>query len=91
MVGLQRIFPESEGLLVFGIGGMVIVYVAAPLLDNWIRGIKKYVLIYICLALLALYIADCAYSAGHPNEGKGITDYQPLTRTWDSRVCKQKI
>ncbi|MEY8411893.1 DUF975 family protein [Lachnospiraceae bacterium 62-26] len=81
----------AEGLLVFGIGGMVIVYVAAPLLDNWIGRLKKHVLIYICLALLGVYIADCAYSAGHPNEGKGITDYQPLTRTWDIRVCKQKM
>ena len=68
----------AEGLLVFGIGGMVIVYVAAPLLDNWIRGIKKQALVYCCLALLGLYFADCVYSAGHPNEGKGITDYQPL-------------
>ena len=59
----------------FGIGGMAIVYIAAPLLDNRIREMKKQILIWSCLALLCLYAADSAYSAVHPNEGKGITDY----------------
>lgn len=68
----------AEGLLVFGIGGMMIVYIAAPLLDNLIRGMKKQILIWSCLALLCLYAADSVYSAGHPNEGKGITDYKAL-------------
>lgn len=66
----------AEGLLVFGIGGMMFVYIAAPLLDNRIRVIKKQVLVWSCLLLLGLYAADTVYSAGHPNEGKGITDYQ---------------
>ena len=65
----------AEGLLMFGIGGMAIVYIAAPLLDNRIREMKKQILIWSCLALLCLYAADSAYSAVHPNEGKGITDY----------------
>ncbi len=71
----------AEGLLVFGIGGMVIVYIAAPLLDNRIRGIRKNVLMWCCVILLCLYTADCVYSIRYPNEGKGITDYQPLS--WD--------
>lgn len=70
----------AEGLLVFGIGGMVIVYIAAPLLDNRIRRIRKDVLVWVCMILLCLYAADSAYSVRHPNEGKGITDYQPLSR-----------
>lgn len=70
----------AEGLLVFGIGGMVIVYIAAPLLDNRIRGIRKNVLVCVCVALLCLYTADCGYSIGHPNEGKGITDYEPVSQ-----------
>lgn len=78
----------AEGLLVFGLGGMVIVYAAAPLLDNWISGVRKRALICICLALIGLYIMDCAYSAGHPNEGKGITDYQPLTQAWEVLAWK---
>ncbi len=75
----------AEGLLVFGIGGMVIVYIAAPLLDNRIRGIPKNVLVCCCLVLLCLYTADCGYSMGHPNEGKGITDYEPVSRDFGSQ------
>ena len=70
----------AEGLLVFGIGGMVFVYIAAPLLDNRIRVIRKQVLVWSCLLLLGMYAADTVYSAGHPNEGDGITDYEVQSR-----------
>ena len=63
----------AEGLLVFGIGGMVIVYVAAPLLDNRIREIRKNVLVWICLVQEVLedtkerrsedYVSDIIVSA----------------------------
>lgn len=76
----------AEGLLVFGIGGMVIVYVAAPLLDNQIRRISKRLLLRGCLLLLCLCILDIVYSAGHPNEGRGITDYQSMTEIQKGRV-----
>lgn len=79
----------AEGLLVFGIGGMVLVYVAAPLLDNRIRGIKKSVLMWCCVMLVGLYAADCAYSARHPNEGKGITDYQPVSQEYTQMAWKR--
>lgn len=70
----------AEGLLVFGIGGMVFVYIAAPLLDNRIRVIRKQVLVWSCLLLLGMYAADTVYSAVHPNEGDGITDYEVQSR-----------
>ena len=70
----------AEGLLVFGIGGMVFVYIAAPLLDNRIRVLRKQVLVWSCLILLGMYAADTVYSAGHPNEGEGITDYEVQSR-----------
>ncbi|MCI9228326.1 MAG: DUF975 family protein [Dorea sp.] len=73
----------AEGLLVFGIGGMVFVYIAAPLLDNRIRVIRKQVLVWSCLILLGMYAADTVYSAGHPNEGEGITDYEVQSRFHD--------
>ena len=65
----------AEGLLVFG-GGMAIVYVAAPLLDNIIRKVQTRKLIPVCLLLLCVYAADTLYSSKHPNTGEGITDYQ---------------
>ncbi len=75
----------AEGLLVFGMGGMVIVYIAAPLLDNCIRRIRKDALMWSCVVLLCLYAADGMYSAVHPNEGKGITDYQPVLQNLEWR------
>ncbi len=65
----------AEGLLVFGLGGIAIVYIIAPMLDNQFSKIPKKVIIPICIVLLACYGADQIYSIGHPNTGKGITDY----------------
>lgn len=66
----------AEGLLVFGAGGMAIVYVLAPLLDNAIKRIRLKILLPVCLLLLGIYIGDSVYSQKNPNTGKGITDYQ---------------
>lgn len=63
----------AEGLLVFGIGGMLIVYLIAPLLDNFIRRIKPAVCVCLCIVLLSLFLCDQIYSTKHPNEGAGIT------------------
>ena len=65
----------AEGLMIFGLGGMAIVYMAAPLLDNLFRRMSKAVLIPLCLALLIVFSCDQVYSGKHPNTGKGITDY----------------
>lgn len=65
----------AEGLLTFGLGGMMIIYVLAPLLDNIIRRIPMKKLIAACFLLIFLFTADQIYSQKHPNEGKGITDY----------------
>ncbi|OUQ52655.1 DUF975 family protein [Lachnoclostridium sp. An118] len=69
----------AEGLLVFGIGGIAIVYMLAPLLDNQIQRIRPWVLIPLCLILLTAFTVDNVYSARHPNSGKGITDYEEKT------------
>lgn len=66
----------AEGLTVFGIGGMAIVYFAAPLLDNHLRKIKYRIAVPVCILLLTLFISDQVYSQKHPNTGKGITDYK---------------
>lgn len=68
----------GEGLLVFGIMGIVIVYVVAPFLDHYLRKIPKNVIVPVSLILMAIFLVDCAYSSKHPNEGKGITDYTPV-------------
>ena len=63
----------AEGLLVFGIAGIAFVYVAAPLLDNFLVNIRMKILVPICAVLLGVFAADIVYSAIVPNTGEGIT------------------
>lgn len=69
----------AEGLLTFGVGGMVIVYVLAPFLDSIIRKIPIRKLMGICVVLICIFAADEVYSSKHPNTGAGITDYESRT------------
>ena len=71
----------AEGLLVFGIGGIAVVYLVAPLIDNMIKKMKFRTVVPICLILLSVFIADSVYSHYYPNTGKGITDYPTVTQT----------
>lgn len=65
----------AEGLLVFGLGGMAIVYLAAPFFDNMIRRIPLKAIIILDIVLVLSFTTDVIYSKQHPNMGKGITDY----------------
>ncbi|MDD7219830.1 MAG: DUF975 family protein [Clostridia bacterium] len=69
----------AEGLLVFGLGGLAVVYFAAPLLDNLFRKISSKIIIPLCIVLLVLFTADQAYSKSNPNTGDGITNYTTET------------
>lgn len=63
----------AEGLIVFGIGGIAMVYFVAPLIDAILSRFNKKIIIGVCVALLILFAADLAYSVGSPNVGEGIT------------------
>ena len=63
----------AEGLLVFGIGGMAIVYLIAPMLDNIFRKIDKKIIIPVCVIFFSIYMCDQVYSIKNPNAGAGIT------------------
>lgn len=66
----------AEGLIVFGLGGLAMVYFVAPAIDNKIREIKnKIALGIVATILIVIYIGDNIYSGKNPNTGKGITDY----------------
>lgn len=64
----------AEGLLVFGVAGAAVVYFLAPAIDGVIRRIKPAVAITLAAVLLAVFLADNAYSSIHPNAGPGVTD-----------------
>lgn len=66
----------AEGLLTFGLGGLTIVYLLAPALDNLLSRIDARKLGIVAAVLLVLYCADQVYSAQHPNVGASITDYK---------------
>ena len=65
----------AEGLLVFGVGGLAIVYVVAPIIDNILLEISKKQQRIVCVVLAVIFLSDFTYSQFHPNTGKGITDY----------------
>ena len=65
----------AEGLLTFGIGGMILVYLVAPMLDNYLRKMKTQIAVPLCVILLSLFMIDQVYSFINPNTGHGITDY----------------
>ena len=84
----------AEGLLAFGIGGMIIVYFVAPFLDNYFRKIKLQIIIPVCVALMVIFISDQLYTRKHPNTGEGITCMKEAGRLenyviWNS--CRYRV
>lgn len=66
----------AEGLLTFGFGGLAMVYLIAPAIDNKLRTMNKTVLTVISVILISIYGIDMIYSNKHPNTGRGINDYE---------------
>ena len=66
----------AEGLLVFGVGGMIVVYILAPLIDNFIHKANEGAVKVTSLVLLLLFCIDMLFSQFRPNEGAGITDIE---------------
>lgn len=78
----------AEGLLVFGIGSMFVVYFVAPILDNYIKKIKTEYVIYLCIILCSIYLIDLVISYYKPNTGVGITDYKSMNNNKEKRLIK---
>ena len=74
-----------EGLLVFGIGGTFVTYIAAPFIANVLDKIKKEHKTMICLILVCLIACDFYISGKKPNTGDGVT-----TEIKDSKIDKIK-
>ena len=66
----------AEGLLVFGIGGLAIVYAIAPMIDDLVSKLHEKKVMAVCTVLMALFLVDMIYSQIHPNTGKGVTDIE---------------
>ncbi len=62
-----------EGLLFFGIGGLVFIYLLAPLLDQFFQTWKPSFQKWICIILLIFFLGDFSYSSKFPHTGENIT------------------
>ena len=63
-----------EGLIEFGLGGLLCVYFIAPKLNKFFNKCNKKTLIAVFVVLLVLFIGDNIYSRLYPNIGYGITE-----------------
>ena len=45
----------AEGLLVFGIGGLAVTYVIAPVVDNLVGRVSEKFLKMVCIAVMAVF------------------------------------
>lgn len=61
------------GSLLFGLGGMLLVWVIAPLFNLLYRKVPVRIRTSIGLLVIIVFAADAAYSAIIPNAGRGIT------------------
>ncbi|HHX68834.1 MAG: DUF975 family protein [Miniphocaeibacter sp.] len=62
-----------EGLLFFAIGGFLIIYFIAPLIDEFLQYIPIKIKRITCLILILLFTLDLSQSVTNPNTGKGIS------------------
>lgn len=62
-----------EGLLIFAIGGLFIVYLAAPKLDAFYSRLSRRSTCLLCSVLTLIFLWDAIHSFLSPNMGAGIT------------------
>ena len=70
-------FVCLEGLLLFGTGGLAILYVAAPALNRRYKKLPDTFRFALCVLLFLFFAADVVYALLHPNAGFGVTAPRP--------------
>ena len=63
-------------LMLFAIGGMIIVHVILPVADRVVERFEPKALAAVLAVLVFIFVLDGVYSVGHPNTGTGINDYR---------------
>lgn len=62
-----------EGLIFFGLGGCIVLYLLAPMLEELYKKIADKVKWFLLLVLTILFLIDVIYSFDNPNKGNGVT------------------
>lgn len=62
-----------EGLLFFAVGGLLIIYFIAPLLDEIFKTFNNRFKKIVCVILISLFSIDVIHGLFFPNQGSGIT------------------
>ena len=73
----------AEGLIVFGIACMLVVYLIAPVADILLSKLPKKLLIVIAVALAGIFLTDLFYSLKHPNVVPGAIETHEEVQTED--------
>ena len=79
-----------EGLLVFAIGGIIVTYMLAPLIANFLERINKKIKIVLCIILVSLMAFDFYISSDNPNTGEGVTNEITESKLEDYINSKRK-
>lgn len=62
-----------EGLLFFALGGSLVAYFLAPIVDALAARLSKRTVLAVCSTLIVLFTTDVVLSAVNPNQGEGIS------------------
>ena len=60
----------AEGLLLFGVGALAVVYLVAPCLDSLIQRLSPRTALILCILLVGLFTVDQVVSSRHPNQSE---------------------
>lgn len=63
----------AEGLLVFGVGCSLVIYLVGPLFDELVSRLPVKFVIPLAIVLLAVFTVDSIHASSHPNMGEGVT------------------
>ncbi len=67
-----------EGLIFFAIGGFLIIYFIAPIIDEFVRYIPTKFKKTICSILIIIFCIDFIHGLNNPNIGKGVTEKENI-------------
>lgn len=79
-----------EGLVLFGIGGLLATYIVAPIFGGFLDKLNKNLKMVLCVILVSIIACDFYISGHKPNSGEGISTSLSAIRIIESKIGLQK-